>query len=337
MNRIGKLIITALITGTILFSGFCRETAIAAPDKVSLVLQWLTQCQFAGYYVGLEKGFYLEENIDLTIKPGAPDVNPILLVSTGMDHFGTKWMADFLAAADNKHPLVSIAQVVQKNGLVLVAKAASGIKNPRDFIGKRLGIWYFGNEVQFYALMNSLNIPLDKINIKPLKWSITPFLKNEFDVVTAMIYNEYIRILDSGYKKEDLNIIDFSDYGLNFPGQVLFTNQTLIKKQPDLCRRMVRASLRGWAYAVKHPEEAVEIVLKNDKTGKLEKNQQLKQMRAMIQLIRYGSRPLGFHEPGQVSFVMKRLVENKVISAPLNLDEVYTNRIWELAVKDRNW
>jgi len=297
--------------------------------KVTLALQWLTQCQFAGYYVALEKGWYREEGIDLTIQPGAPDLNPVYLVSSGAADFGTKWLADFLAGVDKNRHLVSLAQVFQSNGLVLLAKAKSGITRPRDLVGKRLGIWFFGNEVQFYALMRQLQIPLERLDIKPLKWSIEPFLQDEFQVITAMIYNEYLMVLDAGYRPQDLTIIDFADYGLNFPGDLLFTTTNTLKNRPDLCEKMVRASLKGWAYALNHPEEAVDIVLKHDKTGKLKRHHQLKQMREIIKLVRFGGRPLGWHDPEQVQRVVRILLDSKILSAPLRIEEVYTNRIWE--------
>ena len=300
-------------------------------EKASLALQWLTQCQFAGYYVALDKGFYRREGIDLTIIPGAPDVNPIYLVSSGIADFGTKWLADFLAAKDKGFPIISIAQILQSNGLILLAKAKSGIRTPEDLMGKKLGIWFFGNETQFFALMHKRNISLNKMHIDALKWSIKPFLDGKFDVVMAMTYNEYLRVLDSGYEEKDINIIDFSQYDLNFPGQVIFTNTATLKNRQDLCVRMVRASLQGWKWAMEHPEEAVDIVLKYDETRSLQKKHQLRQMNAVNKLIKYGNRPLGRHLPEQVVFVMKSLLENKVVSRKLDLTEVYTNQIWERA------
>ncbi|WP_459916078.1 ABC transporter substrate-binding protein [Desulfocicer niacini] len=209
-------------------------------EKVSLSIQWLTQCQFGGYYVALDKGFYTEEGIDLTIIPGATDINPIHMVSSDLADFGTKWLADFLASRGNNPGLISIAQILQSNGLIMIAKASSGIKNPRDFMGKQLGIWFFGNETQFFALMSKFDIPLDQLNIDALKWSIKPFLNGRFDVITAMAYNEYFRIIDAGYKKEDLSIIDFSEYGLNFPGQVIFTKDSILIYQRLYFERKAR-------------------------------------------------------------------------------------------------
>ena len=235
-------------------------------EKVTLSLNWLTQCQFAGYYAALENGYYEEEGIDLTIKPGAADINPIYLVNSGIADFGTKWISDFFNERDKGLEIISIAQILQDNGLVMIAKAKSGIKTPYDFAGKKIGIWLFNNETQFYAMMNHLKIPLDSMDIFPLGWDITPFLDEKYDAVMAMTYNEYLRVLDSGYTKEEINIIDFKDYDYNFAGQVIFTKQSTFKNNPDLCEKMTRASLRGWKWAMENQEKAVEIVLKYDRT-----------------------------------------------------------------------
>lgn len=326
--RYGMIVIVSagLTVGILIQPGHSQDQP---REKVVLSLQWLTQCQFAGYYVALKKGFYKEEGIDLTILPGATDINPIFQVSSKTADFGTKWLADFIAAKSTGAPLISIAQVLQSNGLILIAKSKSGIRTPYDFIGKQVGIWFFGNETQFFAMMNKLELPLDKIEIGTLKWSIKPFLNNEFDVIMAMIYNEYLRVLDSGYTEDEINIIDFAQYGLNFPGQVIFTHKSILENRPELCERMVRASLKGWAWAMEHPEAAVDIVLQYDETRTLEKKHQLEQMKHIVKLIQYGDRPLGHHSPEQVAFVMKSLVENNVIQNELDLEQVYTNQIWE--------
>jgi NitT/TauT family transport system substrate-binding protein len=300
-------------------------------EEVVLSLQWFTQSQFAGYYCALENGYYRDEGIELTIVPGASDKNPLYSVSSSMADFGTKWLADFMAARGEGLPLISIAQIIQKNGLVMIAKSKTGIQTPADFIDKRVGIWFFGNETQFFSLLNQLKLPLEQIHVGEIKWSIQPFLNDDFDVTMAMIYNEYLRVLDSGFQKQDINIIDFSDYGLNYPGQVLFTSRTIYETRPDLCQKMFQASVKGWAWAMQHPDKAVDIVMKYDKTKTLQRDHQLRQMKEMIKLIDYGNRPLGYHSPEQLSSVMESLLENKVLPHPLDLNKTYTNRFFQQA------
>ena len=294
-------------------------------DKVTLALQWLTQCQFAGFYVALEKGYYKEEGIDLTIRPGASDSNPVQLVSLGAAEFGTRWLADLIAAIDKGSPLVSVAQLLQGNGLVLVARTDSGIKHPRDFLNKRVGIWFFGNQIQFYALMAQEGVDVRKVTVSPMQFSVKPFLSRQYDVINVMTYNEYLTLLQSGLKREQLKVFDFIDYGLNFPGDVLFTRTALLKDRPDLVRRMVRASLRGWRDALEDPEAATRIVLKHDRTGKLDPDHQREQMKEVARLVRIGNRPLGTHVAEDVERVASILAKNKLISRRVPDGEIFTN------------
>ena len=304
------------------------------PDNVTLSLKWLTQSQFAGYYAALDKGFYNDEGINLVIKPGAPDIDSMSLVSSGVSDFGIQWFCDVVAARDKGLPLISIAQILQSNGLVMISKAESGIKTTYDFKGKRVGIWLFGNEIQFYSLMNQLEIPLGSINISPLKWSIRPFLDNTYDAVMSMRYNEYLSVLESGYRKEDINIIDFADYGMNFPGDIIFTRKSTFDNNPGLCIRMVRASLRGWEWAMEHQEEAVDIVIRHDKSGTLKKNHQMAQLKEIVRLIKYKEIPLGFHLPEQAALTVDNLKKNGIITENLKLTDIYTNAVWEKAVPE---
>ncbi len=305
-------------------AGAGAQPAAKAPDKVTIALQWLTQCQFAGFYVALEKGYYREEGIDLTIRPGASDSNPVQLVSLGAAEFGTRWLADLVAAVDKGSPIVSVAQLLQSNGMVLIARADSGIRHPRDFVGKRVGIWFFGNQIQFYTLMSQSGVDVNKVKVSPMQFSVKPFLTSQYDIINTMTYNELLTVMQT-LKREQLKVFDFADYGLSFPGDVLFTRHALLKERPDLVRRMVKASLRGWRDAVENPEEAVRIVMKHDRTGTLELEHQRAQMKEVARLVRVGNRVLGTHVIEEVDRVSAILAKNRLISRQLKAEEIVTN------------
>lgn len=122
-------------------------------EPISLQLQWVIQAQFAGYYVALDKVWYREEGIDLTIKPGGPDLVAIDLVAAGTSDFGTTLLPDTTVAIQQGKPVISIAQIQQTNGLLLIAQKLSAITQPKDFIGKRVGVWLGSWEAQFNALL----------------------------------------------------------------------------------------------------------------------------------------------------------------------------------------
>lgn len=310
------------------------QTPTPRPARpVSLQLQWVTQSQFAGYYVALEKGWYSDEGIELTIHAGGPDMAVVDLVSAGTSDFGTSLLADLGVAVQKGKPVISIGQIQQTNGLLLIAKKSSSIKRPQDFAGKRVGIWLGSWEAQFNALVAKEGIAPHSIEIVPQGWSMDPFLKGNLDVASAMIYNEYHVVLESGIKAEDIHIIDYADYGLGFPGDTLFTTRKMTTEKPDLCVRMLRASLRGWQYAIEHPEEAADIVLKHDKTGIQTKQHQLAMMQEISKLVQVTGRDLGYTDKATVQQMIDALVNYKVLSGPVQPEDIYTNQFLEQAQK----
>lgn len=309
-------------------------SACSSLQPVSLQLQWVTQTQFAGYYVALDKGWYLNENIDLNIEPGGPDLAPIDLVVAGESDFGTCLLADLCIAIQKGTPVISIGQIQQKNGLLLIAKESSGIKQPKDFVGKRVGVWIGSWEAQFNVLMANEGIALQDVKVVSQGFSMDPFIKGDMDVASAMIYNEYHTVLESGLRAEDLNVIDYADYGLGFPGDTLFTSRQLAKQHPDLCIRMLRASLRGWQYAIDYPEEAVDIVLKHDKSGVQTRLHQLLMMNEISKLVRVPRRDIGYTDRTTVKQTIY-ILRHKVMSGPLQPEDVYTNDFWKQAYEQQ--
>jgi NitT/TauT family transport system substrate-binding protein len=318
----------------IVFAAACGTEATPTPvplEPVSLQLQWLTQAQFAGYYVALDKGWYRDEGIDLTIEAGGPDIAAMDLVTSGTRDFGLSLLADLVVAVQQGKPVISLAQIQQTNGLLLVANKSSGIKEPRDFAGKRVGVWLGAWEAQFDALMAQEGFTSSDFELVSQGFSMDPFLNGDLDVASAMIYNEYYVVLESGVKAEDLNIIDYADYGLDFPGDVLFTTRELLQENPDLCVRMLRASLQGWQYAVDHPEEAADIVLKYDKSGVQTREHQLSMMNEIAKLVLQPLRPLGYTDRDNVRRTVDTLLGYGVLDGPVQPEDVFTNDIWEKA------
>jgi len=303
-------------------------------EAVSLQLQWITQAQFAGYYVAQDKGWYAEEGIDLTINPGGPDLVPLDLVMSGTHDFGTVLLADLIVAVQDGKPLVSIAQVQQRNGLLLLAHRASGITGPADFAGKRVGVWLGGWEAQFDALMAREGLTTQDFELVSQGFSMEPFLDGSLDVASAMIYNEYHVVLESGLLARDLEVIDYADYGLDFPGDVLFTSRRLVEEKPELCVRMLRASLRGWEYAVQNPEEAADIVLKYDESGVQTRDHQLSMMEEIAKLVSLPLRPIGFTDRDDVRRTIDTLLSYDVLSGAVQPEDVFTNELWEQARPD---
>lgn len=325
--------ISILLAASFLLTA-CAGSAPATPPPltpVTLQLQWVTQAQFAGYYVALDKGWYAEEGIDLSIIPGGPDQAPVDLIVSGTRDFATALLADLAVAAQANQPLIGIAQIQQKNGLLLLAKKSSGIQGPKDFTDKRVGVWLGSWQAQFDALIAQQGISVDEFSLISQGYTMEPFINDELDVASAMIYNEYYAVLESGIPQSDLNIIDYADYGLDFPGDTLFTSREMAEQNPDLCARMVRASLRGWQYAVENPEEAVDIVLKYDQTGVQTREHQLSMMKEIAKLVRISGIEIGYSDQAILQRTIDTLLQYGVLDGIVQIKDVMTNDFWEQA------
>ncbi len=328
--------LTALLCLILVVACTAESPTPTAPplDEVSLQLQWVTQAQFAGYYVALDKGWYEEEGIALTIEPGGPDLVPVDLVAPGTRDFGITLLADLALYIQGGESVISIAQIQQRNGLLLIAERSSGIEGPEDFVDRRVGVWLGSWEAQFDALIAQAGITPQDFELVSQGWSMDPFLEGELDVASAMIYNEYHVVLESGVNPADLNIIDYADYGLDFPGDTLFTSREMVEQNPDLCVRMVRASLRGWQYAIDHPEEAADIVLVYDESGVQTREHQLSMMEEIARLVQVEGRSLGRTDEAAIQRTIDTLLQYGVLSGPVQPEDVYTNDFWEQARAD---
>ncbi len=130
-----KLFGSAVIAGLLLGGAAAAE----AKDALTLQLKWVTQAQFAGYYVAKDKGFYDAEGLDVTIKAGGPDINPCQVIAGGGADVVVDWMPSALATREKGVPLVNIAQLFQKSGMMLTCRKDSGIKIAGGFQGQDLG------------------------------------------------------------------------------------------------------------------------------------------------------------------------------------------------------
>src|SRR5215469_187127 len=260
----------AFLGAVTLAAALWASTALAqaGPDKVRLQIKWVPQAQFAGYYVALDKGYYSAENLDVTIIPGGPDIVSEQQVANGQAEFGVDWVASFLAFRDKGLPLVDVAQVYQSSGLMLVSRKSANINAPEDLRGKNVGVWYGGNEFEFLALMDKLHYDPDKdLNVIKQGFTMDPFLAGQMDAASAMTYNEYQVVLESGVKPEDLNVIDYNKEGVGMLEDNLFTSETMVATKKDVVQRFVRASVKGWKAALEDQKFAVDTIMKYAENG----------------------------------------------------------------------
>lgn len=264
-----KNTIAGLLVGALALS-----TAPAfAQDALTLQLKWVTQAQFAGYLVAEAKGFYDEENLDITILPGGPNVAPEQVIAGGGADIIVTWMAAGMAARESGVPLVNIAQPFKRSGLMMICPAEKEIKTVADFPGKTLGVWFFGNEYPFFAWMNKEGIATDGsaggVTVLQQSFDIQPMIQGQADCISVMTYNEYGQALDAGYGPDNLTIFNYTEMGNDLLEDGLYVMEDTLADpaKVDAYTRFVKASMKGWAYALENPEEAAQIVVDSDDTG----------------------------------------------------------------------
>ena len=229
--------------------------------KVVFIPQWVPQAQFAGYYFAAEQGIYRKHGLDVTIVSGGPQKPPPLdLLREGKADFATLWLSTGIQARAQGLNLVNIGQVVPRSAFMLVAKKSRGIRSPRDIQGKKVGLWGPIFQVQARAFFKKYDLD---VTIIPQSFSVNLFLRDGVDVASAMWYNEYHTILAAGLNPEELTPFFFHEHGLNFPEDGIYALEDRFKRDPEMCRSFVKASIEGWLGAFAHKEKTLDMVMKN--------------------------------------------------------------------------
>ncbi|MGR1581882.1 ABC transporter substrate-binding protein [Thalassobius sp. S69A] len=261
-----------------------------AADEVTLQLKWVTQAQFAGYYVALDKGFYEEEGLDVTIKPGGPDIAPAQVIAGGGADVVLDWMPSALASREKGLPLVNIAQPFKSSGMMLTCRKDAGVETPADFAGKTLGVWFFGNEYPFLSWMSKLGLATDGseggVTVLKQGFNVDPILQGQAACVSTMTYNEYWQIIDAGLSPDDLVVFKYEDQGVATLEDGMYVLEENLN-DPAFVEKMVkfvRASMKGWKWAEENPTDAAMIVLDNDASGAQTEEHQIRMMGEVAKL-----------------------------------------------------
>ena len=284
-----KKLKTLLLTVAMMATG--SGGALAA-DQFTIQLKWVTQAQFAGYYVALDRGYYKNEDLDVTIKPGGPDIAPPQVIAGGGADVIVEWMPAALAAREKGLPLVNVAQIFNKSGMMLTCRKETGIVNPkRDFPGRTLGVWFFGNEYPFLSWMSQLGLSTEGgdngVTVLKQGFNVDPILQRQADCISTMTYNEFWQIVDAGLSTSELIVFRYEDQGVATLEDGLYALESDLTDAAyvDKLVRFVRASLRGWEWARKNPDRAADIVLEYDDTGAQTKKHQRRMMGEIIKLL----------------------------------------------------
>ncbi len=316
-------------------SGSSEGTAsTATPDKITLQLKWLPQSQFMGYYVAQEKGYYKEQGIDIEILPGGSDIIPEQQVYNGVADIGVTWVSSLMKYQGQGWDLVETAQIFQKSALLLVSKAKAGIKTPADLKGKKVGSWFGGNEYELYAMIESAGLDREKdLKLVQQDYTMDQLINDEIDAASAMTYNEYGLLLESGIPEADLSKLDMNEHNVAMLEDCLFVNSEWLAKNEDVFVRFLKASIKGWDDACKDPEAAGNIVFNVDKSVSLEHQVYMaKEVAKLVVPEGFDAAKIGYVDNKAIQQTADYALKYGLLTKAADISKCVNTKYWEQAV-----
>ena len=295
-------------------------TSAGADESVTVRLKWFNQAQFAGFYVAKEKGYYTSSGLNVDIQAGGPDFPAVQMVAGGNEQFGVTGADQILIARSKGVPVVALAAIFRRNPFVLFSLAKSGIKTPTDYVGKNIGVKIGGNEELIYrAVIAKAAVDKSKLNEVPVKFDISPLLAGTIDVWPGYLINEVLAAKEKGF---DVNVVSPTDYGIDLYADTLFTTEKMLTERPDVVRKFVTATLKGWADATAAPDEAAQLTLKYG--SKLTYDHEFAMMKASLPLLQPDAKPLGWMDAANWSGMQKLLIDAGFQKTPVDIDKSFT-------------
>jgi NitT/TauT family transport system substrate-binding protein len=289
-------------------------------QTIKLLPYWVPSAQFAGYYVGIEKGIFQNHGIQLVMLPFDPLIPVGPAIRDNKTDFAMLWLVNAIELRDEGVDIVNIAQLSSRSSLMLITKKTSGISRLEDMNGKRAGIW-IGYERQPEALFRKYNLD---VKIVPIGSTNNLFLQDGVDILNASWFDEYHSVLSNGINEDELNKFFFADYGLNFLEDGIYCLREKVIQDPQLCMNFVEAALESWNYAFNNQEEAIDIVVKYAKAQNQPVNrphQQWVLSHYKMLYIPQGSNTINTHLP-QTDYetVQQIMLESRFIDKPTPYD-----------------
>jgi len=244
--------LSAILCCMMLF--YCAQPA-GALEKATVQLKWLHHFQFAGYYAALEKGFYKQAGLDVTILEGGPTTEVEQQVVDGKADFGVGTSALLLHRAHGSD-LVVLGQIFQHSPAVFLTPRKTGIRSVKDMAGRR--IMYSNQHGDMLALLRKSGIDDSKITSVPHYGDARDLISGKADVMMAYSFNEPFALEQVG---EPYLLFSPMTYGIDFYGDNFFTTRKLINSRPEFVKAFREATLRGWQYALRNKAEIADLIL----------------------------------------------------------------------------
>jgi len=327
-NRIfQKNILILFVTSSILALTLSGCSPAATPESdltpVTVQLKWLHTSQFAGFYVADQKGFYSDEGLIVTFIQGGTNIDALKPVVDGTAQFGIASAIELLSLRATGAPVTAISTIFHRNPTVFFALSSTGITKPSDLIGKKIRA-VSDQPLILHTMMANVDIPPEDYTEVTLPSDLALVLDGDVPVWGSYITSLAIIVKRAGY---DINIIYPDDYGVHFYGDTIFTTDNFISSNPDVVLRFLRATLKGWIYAIENPGEVGTIVSKYNPKADIDLENT--EMLASLPLVNTGEDHIGWMRAEIWAGMEQTMREQKVLTSPLDVKKVYTMQFLE--------
>ncbi|NOU19575.1 MAG: ABC transporter substrate-binding protein [Bacteroidales bacterium] len=248
-RKVACLVLVILFYSSTLAQNFKKE-------KVVLQLKWKNQFQFAGYYAALEKGYYKETGLNVEIREANESTSTTNEVLNGGAQYGVANSELVVYYMEGK-PLVVLACMMQNSPSALLVKSSSNVFVPKDLVGKSVEIDKDKTGIDIFTMLSKEGVNVNQINVKSVTFSLNNLLANKIDALAVYTTNEPFFLDKFGIP---YRLIYPRNYGINFYSDCLFTSKEEVDNHPDRVRKFRNASIKGWKYALDHPEEIINII-----------------------------------------------------------------------------
>jgi NitT/TauT family transport system substrate-binding protein len=320
-----RLLPIVFLIALVLGLAACAPTQTPAPEltPVSVQLLWVHQAQFAGMYAADLKGFYAEEGLQVTFLQGGPDIPRWDSVLAGTAQFGLASGDEVILARSQGKPVRAISVIYRRSPTVFFSLESFAITRPEDFVGKQIRVT--ANLIPtLHAITSRVGVSPDQYAEVILPSDLALFATGETPVWGAYLTGLVVEAQQAGYK---LNIIYPDDYGVHFYADTIITTDDLILNNPDLALRFLRATFKGWTYAVENPAEVGAMLLQYNPQANVDLEN--KKMLSILPLVNTGEDHIGWMEPDIWAGMEQTLQEQNVLTLPQDITQVYTIQFLE--------
>lgn len=241
-----------------------------ALTPVTLQLQWFAQAQFSGYYAAVDQGFYKDEGLDVTLKEGGADIVPQDALTSGEADYAISWVPKVLGSIEQGAHITNVAQIFERSATTQISFKDKNITSIEDLKGHTVGSWGYGNEWEIFAGLQKAGLSVDDITLVTQAFDMLGMLQGDIDAAQAMTYNEYAQVLETInpatgklYQPDEINVIDYNKVGVGMLQDSIWADADRLANDPkyeETTVKFLKASIKGWIFAMNDPQKAADIV-----------------------------------------------------------------------------